>query len=87
VPVEAPERGAVDTVSNSENASGWVQIDRDFTSGDRVFVAGNLYGESRQNGTYLQFNSATIRELRIGGDWLAEWYVPALVRRRRGTIA
>ena len=70
VPVSPDERGSVDTISNSENASGWVQIDRDLAAGNRLFVAGNLYRESRQNGTYLQFNSATIRELRIGGDWV-----------------
>ena len=69
VPVPKLQRGAVDTVSNSENASGWVQAERDFGSLTRVFLGGNFYGESRQNGTYLQFNSATIRELRTGGDW------------------
>lgn len=70
VPASPDERGRVDTVSNSENASGWIQIDRDFASGNRIFIAGNLYGESRQNGTERQFNSATVRELRIGGDWV-----------------
>jgi hypothetical protein len=68
VPVPGSQRGPVDTVTNSENASGWIQIDRDFSSGNRMFIAGNLYGESRQNGTPLQFNSATIRELRFGTD-------------------
>jgi outer membrane receptor protein involved in Fe transport len=69
VPVTPSERGPVDDVSNSENASGWVQVDRSFASGARVFFGGNLYGESRQNGTELQTNGATIRELRSGGDW------------------
>jgi len=69
VPVPPSERGAVDTVANSENGSGWVRLERDLSAGARVFLAGDLYGESRQNGTYLQFNSATIRELRTGLDW------------------
>ncbi len=69
VPVPTTERGAVDTVANSENGSGWVRLERDVSESGRVFVAGDLYGESRQNGTYLQFNSATIRELRTGVDW------------------
>jgi outer membrane receptor protein involved in Fe transport len=68
VPTAPDERGAVDTVANSENGSGWLRLERDLATGGRVFLAGDLYGESRQNGTYLQFNSATIRELRIGAD-------------------
>lgn len=68
VPVAPTERGAVDTIANSENGSGWVRLERDVSSA-RVFLAGDLYGESRQNGTYLQLNSATIRELRTGADW------------------
>jgi outer membrane receptor protein involved in Fe transport len=68
VPVAVSEQGSVDTVSNSENASGWLQVERNFGQSTRLFLGGNLYGESRQNGTYLQFNSATIRELRTGLD-------------------
>ncbi len=63
------ERGAIDTVTNSEDGSGWLRLERDFGAGRRLFFAGDLYGESRQNGTYLQFNSATIRELRAGVDF------------------
>ena len=39
--------------------------------GDRgaIFVRGSLFGESRQNGTPLQTNSTTIRELDLGGNW------------------
>jgi outer membrane receptor protein involved in Fe transport len=69
VPVPESLRGPVDTVVNSENGSGWVRLERDVSAGLRTFLAGDLYGESRQNGTYLQFNSATIRELRTGVDW------------------
>lgn len=69
VPVAPDERGPVDTVTNSENGSGWVRIERDISARGRIFVGGDLYGESRQNGTNLQFNSATIRELKTGLDW------------------
>ena len=32
-------------------------------------MGGDLYGESRRNGTELQVNQATVRELQTGADW------------------
>ncbi len=34
-----------------------------------VFARGSLFGESRENGTPLQTNNTTIRELDLGGNW------------------
>ena len=72
VPVPERDRGTVDTVVSSEHRTGWVDLQRSFGQGGRVFVSGNLYGESRQNGTHVQTNSATVRELRAGADWRNE---------------
>ena len=62
-------RGTIDTPVNSEDASGDVTVRRKFGDDASIFVRGSLFGESRHNGTPLQVNSTTIRELDLGGDW------------------
>jgi outer membrane receptor protein involved in Fe transport len=71
--VAVPEslRGTVDTRVNSQHATGDVSVARDFAKG-QVFARTSLFGESRHNGTPLQTNSTTIRELDLGGNWTAE---------------
>ena len=73
VPAPSELRGAVDTVSSSKHTNGGLLLERSLGHG-RAFVGANLYGESRQNGTVLQTNSATLRELKAGVDWSsAHW--------------
>ncbi len=62
-------RGAVDTPVNSQDATGDVTVQRKFGDRGGIFVRGSVFGESRHNGTPLQTNSTTIRELDIGGNW------------------
>ena len=62
-------RGAVDTPVSSEHATGDLKVERFFGDRGRVFLDGSLYGESRDNGTPLQINATTLRELGFGTDW------------------
>jgi outer membrane receptor protein involved in Fe transport len=68
IPVPRILRGPVDSDSNSEHRSSDLLLEREGKS-SRFFLRGDLYGESRQNGTQLQINSATVRQLQAGGDW------------------
>ena len=69
--IAVPEdlRGTIDTAVNSESASGDLTVQRKFGDRGAVFARGSLFGESRHNGTPLQTNSTTIRELDLGGNW------------------
>jgi len=68
MPLAASERGAVDTVVNSEHQTGDLLLERLFGGNARVFLGGNYYQDARQNGTLLQVNSADLRQLRTGID-------------------
>jgi outer membrane receptor protein involved in Fe transport len=69
IAVPSDLRGTVDTSVNSQDASGDLTVRRKFGDTGSVFVRGSLFGESRHNGTPLQINSTTIRELDLGGNW------------------
>ena len=72
-PVPASERGAVDTVVNSEHRTADLLVERlfDKNAGNnaRAFLGGSYYQDARQNGTILQVNSADLRQLRTGVDF------------------
>ena len=69
IDVPANIRGAVDTPVSSEHATGDVKVERFFGDHGRMFLDGSLYGEHRDNGTPLQINATTLRELGFGTDW------------------
>lgn len=69
IDVPANIRGAVDTPVSSEHATGDLQVERFFGDHGRMFLDGSLYGEHRDNGTPLQINATTLRELGFGTDW------------------
>ena len=69
IAVPADLRGAVDTPVNSQNAMGDVTVHRQFGDRGAIFARGSVFGESRNNGTPLQTNSTTIREIDLGGNW------------------
>ena len=69
IAVPSDLRGAVDTPVNSQDATGDVTVQRKFGDRGGIFVRGSVFGESRHNGTPLQTNSTTIRELDLGGNW------------------
>jgi len=62
-------RGLVDTPVASQYGTGDVRVERLFTDRGRIFLNGSLYGENRQNGTPLQVNNTTIRQLAFGTDY------------------
>ncbi len=62
-------RGSVDTPVASQYGSGTLRVERMFGNRGRVFLTGSLYGEDRQNGTPLQINDTTIRQLAFGTDY------------------
>ena len=69
--VAVPEnvRGSVDTPVASQYGSGNLRLERLFSDKGRAFLNGSLYGEDRQNGTTLQVNDTTLRQLAFGTDW------------------
>ncbi len=69
IAVPADLRGTVDTPVNLQDATGDVTVQRKFGDRGGIFVRGSVFGESRHNGTPLQTNSTTIRELDLGGNW------------------
>jgi outer membrane receptor protein involved in Fe transport len=69
IAVPSDLRGTVDTPVNSQDANGDLTVRRKFGVSGSIFVRGSLFGESRHNGTPLQTNSTTIRELDLGGNW------------------
>ena len=62
-------RGPVDTPVASQYGSGTLRVERMFGNRGRVFLSGSLYGEDRLNGTPLQVNDTTIRQLAFGADY------------------
>ena len=65
-------RGSVDTPVNTQYGSGTVRLERLFGDNGRMFLNGSLYGEDRHNGTPLQVNDTTIRQLAFGTDWMSQ---------------
>ena len=72
IDVPANIRGAVDVPVSSEHATGDVKVERFFGERGRMFLDGSLYGERRDNGTPLQINAATLRQLGFGTDWQSQ---------------
>jgi len=72
--ISVPEesRGAVDTPVASQHRTGDLLVEH-ATQSTRIFLRGNLFGESRDNGTVKQFNDTTIRQLATGADLQNGW--------------
>ncbi len=69
IAVPSDIRGSVDTPVASQYGSGTLRVERLFGQRGRMFLSGSLYGEDRQNGTPMQVNDSTIRQLAFGTDW------------------
>ena len=69
--IDVPQgiRGSVDTPVASQYGSGTYKIERFLSDRGRIFLEGSLYGENRDNGTQLQVNNSTIRQLALGTDY------------------
>ncbi len=76
IPVPSSLRGPVDTFANVRYGTGRLTVDHKWTNAS-AFAAGDLFNESRQNGTFLQTNDTRLAEgvagadLRTGGGNLA----------------
>lgn len=68
-PVLPVDRGAVDSLVQSDFAGGEAAVERLVGQRGRVFLRGSYYAEARQNGTLLQTNNANLRNLSFGSDW------------------
>ncbi len=69
LPVDAADRGRVDTPAGSERATLEVTGERRIGERGRLFGKFSAFGESRRNGTPLQTNRTHIRQYVLGGDW------------------
>lgn len=67
IPVPTEFRGQVDAPANVRYGNGRVTVDHPLGQGS-FFVSGNLFNESRQNGTVLQTNSTRLAEGIAGLD-------------------
>lgn len=74
IPVEAASRGLVDTPAASRHSNLIFKFGRTFSDAGLVFVRGNLFGESRKNGTSLTENQTNFRQLALGADLVSQRY-------------
>jgi outer membrane receptor protein involved in Fe transport len=66
--VDDAARGRVDTPASSRDSIIDLLLERKLANGGRAFVRGNLFGESRANGTPLQTNRTHTRQISAGFD-------------------
>lgn len=66
--VSERERGRVDTPAGSRHSTLALTLERKVAGAGRLFARGELFGESRTNGTPLQTNRTHLRQLSAGGD-------------------
>jgi outer membrane receptor protein involved in Fe transport len=85
IPTPFALRGTMDSYANSMDAGSTLRIDRKYNANASAFIAASLYGESRQNGTHLQTNGATLRELRSGLNLNSATFGSFAVRLYGGT--
>ncbi len=69
IDVPSDLRGTVDRPVNVQYGTGNLRLERLFGDRGRAFLDGEIYGEDRQNGTQLQINDTTIRQLSFGTDY------------------
>lgn len=67
--VDETERGQVDTPAGSRHNTISFTLERQLNESSNIFVRGNYFGESRENGTSLTTNRTHLRQLIFGGDW------------------
>ncbi len=69
IPIEASQRGLVDTPANSLHRNGELQIQRQILQRSRFFVSGLGYDDSRHNGTIVEVNRTRAWQAVAGIDW------------------
>jgi outer membrane receptor protein involved in Fe transport len=71
IPVEPESRGAVDTPAASRHSAADLTVERQVGTDARLFLRGSWFDEDRDNGTRLQVNDTTIRQVSAGLDGTA----------------
>jgi outer membrane receptor protein involved in Fe transport len=66
--VDPSQRGAVDRAADSRHAAVDATLERAFGESARTFVRLSRYAESRNNGTPLQINDTSIKQIAVGAD-------------------
>jgi outer membrane receptor protein involved in Fe transport len=66
--VDEAARGRADTPASSRDSAVDLTLERKFANGGRAFVRGNVFGESRANGTPSQTNRTHARQIAAGFD-------------------
>jgi outer membrane receptor protein involved in Fe transport len=67
--VDEDERGVIDTPAGSRYAVANLKLERQLGQTGNVFVRGEIFGESRTNGTPLQTNRTHLRNLSAGANF------------------
>jgi outer membrane receptor protein involved in Fe transport len=62
------DRGSVDTPAGSEHETANLRLEREVSSGGRIFAEVTGFRETRANGTPLQQNRTHVRQLAFGAD-------------------
>ena len=63
------QRGAVDIPAGTGDLAGSLNVSRKLGQNGLVFVRGNLFGESRENGTPVTKNNTRMPSIDVGWDW------------------
>jgi outer membrane receptor protein involved in Fe transport len=71
IPVPYALRGAIDSDLSFTSAGFAPRLDVRLNSAATIYLAPSFYGEYRQNGTHVQANGATLRDLRSGVDLIS----------------
>jgi len=67
--VPPAQRGTVDVPAGTADLAGSLIVSRKLGKNGLVFVRGNLFGESRENGTPVTTNNTRMPSFDIGWDW------------------
>ncbi len=67
--VDEDERGAIDTPAGSRYSVANLKLERKLGDSGKVFIRGEIFGESRTNGTPLQTNRTHLRNLSAGANF------------------
>lgn len=67
--VPKDQRGSVDVPAGTADLAGSLVVSRKLGETGRFFVRGNLFGESRENGTPVTTNNTRMPSLDAGWDW------------------
>ena len=67
--VDEDERGPIDTAAASRYSVANLKLERQLGQSGNLFVRGEIFGESRMNGTPLQINRTHLRNLSAGANF------------------